>query len=199
MTRNFSPQVKTAIKAIMLFVFQYLTICSLLCDEKLITGNADRLSIRVKDADVRDLLLTLAEITGRNIILDPSVKGKVTLNLHDVTWKDAMQAILFLTDLGYLEYDNNDVIAPHKKLISSLDNLDTTRDDDTNSKSKSDNIISITCKMTFEEAKQCWPSVKKILTDDGKFQYDRKKLVAVISDRAGNIRNILDLLSVIKP
>src|SRR6266496_800683 len=52
------------------------------------------ISLDLKDADLKDVLRTFAELTKINIAVDPDVKGSVTLRLHDVPWDQALDVIL---------------------------------------------------------------------------------------------------------
>jgi type II secretory pathway component HofQ len=54
----------------------------------------ERVSISAHEADLRQLLLCLAKIGKISIVLDSRVAGKVTAEFSDVTWHQAMCAIL---------------------------------------------------------------------------------------------------------
>lgn len=51
-------------------------------------------SLSVKDADVRDVLMALTRGTPFNIVADQTVQGKATVDLKEVTLKQALEAIL---------------------------------------------------------------------------------------------------------
>mgnify|MGYP002278021318 CR=1 FL=1 len=42
-------------------------------------GNADLITLNFQNADIRALIATVSQLTGKNFIIDPRVKGKVTL------------------------------------------------------------------------------------------------------------------------
>ncbi|HEY0141550.1 MAG TPA: type IV pilus secretin PilQ [Thermoanaerobaculia bacterium] len=52
------------------------------------------LSLNLKDADVKDVIRTFAELTGLNIAVDPDVSGSVTVDFVDVPWDQALDIIL---------------------------------------------------------------------------------------------------------
>jgi len=60
----------------------------------------DRISIDLKDADIRDVIRTFGELARINVVIDPDVKGSVTVRLHDVRWEDALDVILRSNGLG---------------------------------------------------------------------------------------------------
>ena len=53
-----------------------------------------RISMSFKDADLADVLRSFARMGGFNLVLDPSVKGSVTVELRDVPWEQALETIL---------------------------------------------------------------------------------------------------------
>ncbi len=48
-----------------------------------VTGSAQPVTLNLKDADIQSLIQTVSAITGRNFIVDPRVKGKVTVVASD--------------------------------------------------------------------------------------------------------------------
>ncbi|MDQ2869109.1 MAG: hypothetical protein M3S32_00090 [Acidobacteriota bacterium] len=60
----------------------------------------ERISVDLKDADIRDVLRSFAEMARVNLVVDPDVKGSVTVSLHDVAWVDALEVILRSNGLG---------------------------------------------------------------------------------------------------
>lgn len=56
--------------------------------------NGEPLSLNLKDADIKDVLRTFAELTGLNIAIDPGVQGSVTVDFVDVPWDQALDLIL---------------------------------------------------------------------------------------------------------
>jgi type II secretory pathway component HofQ len=54
----------------------------------------DLISLSLKDADLREVLRSFAKLGRFNLVLDPGVQGKVTVELHDVPWDQALSVIL---------------------------------------------------------------------------------------------------------
>ncbi len=63
--------------------------------------NGEPISLNLKDADIKDVLRTFAEITGLNIAVDPGVSGSVTVDFVDVPWDQALDLILRQNGLTY--------------------------------------------------------------------------------------------------
>jgi type IV pilus assembly protein PilQ len=59
-------------------------------------------SLDFQGADLRAVLRTFAEISGLNIVIDPTIQGTVDVALRDVPWDQALDIILRANKLGYL-------------------------------------------------------------------------------------------------
>ena len=64
--------------------------------------NGEPLSLSLKDADIKDVVRTFAELTGLNIAVDPGVQGSVTVDFVDVPWDQALDLILRQNNLTYI-------------------------------------------------------------------------------------------------
>jgi type IV pilus assembly protein PilQ len=64
------------------------------------------ISLSLKDADIKDVLRSFAKISGLNVVVQPDVRGTVTVELDSVPWDQALDQILKINDLGY-ELDGN--------------------------------------------------------------------------------------------
>jgi type IV pilus assembly protein PilQ len=52
------------------------------------------ISLDLKDADIRDVLLTFSRLARLNMVIDPDVRGSVTVRLENVPWDQALDVIL---------------------------------------------------------------------------------------------------------
>jgi type IV pilus assembly protein PilQ len=69
----------------------------------LVRTGSGTFTIDVEGADVRTVLRAIAEFSGRNIVVAPTVKGSVRVSLRDVGWFEAMRTILRSNGLDYVE------------------------------------------------------------------------------------------------
>jgi type IV pilus secretin PilQ/predicted competence protein len=72
----------------------------------------DVLSLKFKDADLRDVILYLADFAGLNVVFDPEVRGTVTVDLKDTPWDQALDIILKINKMGKTLEGNVLRIAP---------------------------------------------------------------------------------------
>ena len=76
------------------------------------------ISLDLKDADLKDVLRTFAELTKLNIAIDPEVKGSVTVRLQDVSWDQALDLILEINGLVYVLEGNVVRVGEPRKLFA---------------------------------------------------------------------------------
>jgi type IV pilus assembly protein PilQ len=95
--------------------------------DQLNTGSRGRqftghpISLDFQGADLRAVLRTFAEISGLNIVIDPTVQGTVDVALRDVPWDQALDIILRANKLGYSVDGTIVRIAPNTVLKSEED------------------------------------------------------------------------------
>lgn len=65
-----------------------------------------KVSFDFMDADIRNVLRVLTDVSGRNIVISDDVKGKITIKLDNVSWDEAMDIIIKNNDLAKIEEDN---------------------------------------------------------------------------------------------
>lgn len=61
----------------------------------------ERLSFDFKDIDIRDFFRFIADFTHTNMILDPAVKGTLTMKMNDVPWDQALDVVCKTYGYGY--------------------------------------------------------------------------------------------------
>jgi type IV pilus assembly protein PilQ len=69
--------------------------------EEVRVSNAGRVEIHVQEMPLSNVLRLLSLEGRRNIVASPDVKGTVTANLYDVTFEQALQAILTAHNSGF--------------------------------------------------------------------------------------------------
>ena len=52
------------------------------------------ISLDLKDADLVDVCLSFSKIARINVVVDPGVRGSVTVRLKDVPWDQALDLVL---------------------------------------------------------------------------------------------------------
>jgi type IV pilus assembly protein PilQ len=74
------------------------------------------ITLKFKDADLRDVITYLGEFAGLNVAFDPEVRGVVSCNLIDVPWDQALDLLLKQNKMGRTLEGNILRIAPVQTL-----------------------------------------------------------------------------------
>ncbi|WP_069383267.1 type IV pilus secretin PilQ [Halomonas caseinilytica] len=74
------------------------------------------ISLNLRDVSIRTALAAIADVTGLNLVASDSVSGRVTLNLVDVPWQQALALILESHGLASRRRGNVIMVAPAAEL-----------------------------------------------------------------------------------
>jgi type IV pilus assembly protein PilQ len=74
------------------------------------------ISLDLMDADLKNVLRLLSDITGTNMVLEPDVAGRVTIKVEKVPWDQVLDMVLAMNELGREEVGNVIRIARLTKL-----------------------------------------------------------------------------------
>ena len=80
--------------------------------------NQQRISVDFYKIDLHNVFRLIGEISNRNIIVDESVTGSLTLSMKDVPWDFLLDVVLNLKDLAKEERFNTIVISPKSEGFS---------------------------------------------------------------------------------
>ncbi|MBF0316780.1 MAG: type IV pilus secretin PilQ [Nitrospirae bacterium] len=87
-----------------------------MCGKILECGTQNKIRLNIQDAPVTALLKLLAEESGCDIVVDPDVSGKVTMQVKDAPWYQVVGLIQKILKLGCDVTGNIIRIANHKTL-----------------------------------------------------------------------------------
>ena len=80
-----------------------------------------KISLDLQEVDIRNVLRLLADVTAKNIVVEPNVKGTVTLKVDNVPWDQVLELILKINDLDSVMEGNVIRIATAAKIKAELD------------------------------------------------------------------------------
>ncbi len=90
-------------------------------------GEQGLFSFDFRDAEVRDVLLSLAKAAGVNIVVDDSVTGTISVSFENLTFDQALGYIMTMKGLGQIKLGNNIVVADRDILEEKFGLLETRR------------------------------------------------------------------------
>lgn len=81
----------------------------------------DYITFSFSNTDIRDVVKTIAKVSGANIITEKSVQGRISLSLKDVYYERALELVAKTNGYVVRKIDNTYVIGPAKKLAEGFD------------------------------------------------------------------------------
>ncbi len=97
-------------KKIFIIIFFVVLACPLICNGQSLIKKPHKMSFDFVDADVRNVLKSLAEVMGKNIIIGDDVKElkdkTITMKLDSVSMEEALDVIVKNKDLAMYEEGN---------------------------------------------------------------------------------------------
>jgi type IV pilus assembly protein PilQ len=144
---------------------------------------ARTMTINSQSADIRTILRSIADFSGRNIIAAPAVEGTVTVALNNVPWREALTVILRAHGFAFVEENG----------IIRVDTGAALREEELQRKSaerRSDELEALVTRIVaidFANAKEVSNSVKSMLTARGSVEVDDRTNALIVSDIPGTV------------
>jgi type IV pilus assembly protein PilQ len=156
--------------------------------QKVYTGR--KLSLDFKDADIKNILRLIAEVSNLNIIVADEVTGKITMRLVDVPWDQALDIILQSKNLDKRQVGNVVRIAP----VEALRREDQARLQEQKSKEGLEPLVNELIPVNYATAKEIMPQVKSVLSDRGDVKVDERTNTLIIKDISRTIPSVKNLV-----
>jgi len=140
--------------------------------------------------DLKDFFRLIHEISGLNVVLDPAVRGTVTLVLDEVPWDQGLDIVLRNNGLTK-EIDGNVLrIATQDTLKREADQ----RRELIKAQMDSIDLVTSTRVLSYAKADAMMPTVKRFLTARGDVSADTRSNTLIIRDIPSSMPKIDDLL-----
>src|SRR6202043_1049340 len=152
--------------------------------------SGEPISVNLKDVDLRDFFRLIHEISGLNVVLDPQVKGTLTIVLDEVPWDQALDIVLQNNGLDKQLHGN--VLR-----IATLDTIkkeaDTARDV-RKAENDAQEMVTVPRVLSYGKADTLKDTLKKFLTGRGDILADTRSNQLIIRDIPSVIPNIDNLI-----
>lgn len=148
------------------------------------------ISVNLKDVDLKDFFRLIHEISGLNVVLDPNVKGTLTIVLDEVPWDQALDIVL--QNNGLDKQLNGNVLR-----VATRDTLkreaETKRDLE---KAQAEAVapVTVTRVLSYAKAATMKDVLKKFLSARGDILSDDRSNQLVIRDIPSTIPTIDNLI-----
>jgi type IV pilus assembly protein PilQ len=132
----------------------------------------------LKDVDLRDFFRLIHEISGLNVVVDPAVKGSLTIVLDDVPWDQALDIVLKNNDLDK-QLDGNVLRIATKETLKreAEQNRDLAK-----AQAESADVVTTTRVLSYAKAADMVPTLKKFLSSRGDILADSRSNTLIIRD-----------------
>jgi type IV pilus assembly protein PilQ len=136
------------------------------------------ISVNLKDVDLKDFFRLIHEISGLNVVLDPAVKGTLTIVLDEVPWDQALDIVMQNNSLDKQLNGNVLRIATRATLKSEAE---TMRDLE---RAQAEAIAPVTVPrvLSYAKAASMAPLLKKFLSSRGDILFDDRSNQLIIRD-----------------
>jgi type IV pilus assembly protein PilQ len=148
------------------------------------------ISVNLKDVDLKDFFRLIHEISGLNVVLDPNVKGTLTIVLDEVPWDQALDIVLQNNGLDKQLTGNVLRVATRETLKKEAE---TMRDLE---KAQAEAVapVTVTRVLSYAKATTMKDTLKKFLSARGDILSDDRSNQLIIRDIPSVIPTIDNLI-----
>ncbi len=155
---------------------------------------ADEITLNLKDADIRALISTVSKFTGKNFIIDPRVKAKVTVISANTLTPEAVYEV-FLSVLqvhGYAAVPTGSIIKIVPEVNAKQGPLPLSSGPKNNF--ADDELITRIVRLDHVPASQLVPILRPLVPQQGHLAAYNPTNTLIITDHAGNIKRLLKII-----
>ena len=140
--------------------------------------SGEPISVNLKDVDLRDFFRLIHEISGLNVVVDPGVKGNLTIVLDDVPWDQALDIVLKNNDLDK-QLDGNVLRLATKETLrkEAEENRDLAK-----AQAEAADVITTTRVLSYAKSTDMATTLKKFLSSRGDIIADDRSNTLIIRD-----------------
>ena len=141
--------------------------------------SGEPISVNLKDVDLRDFFRLIHEISGLNVVVDPGVKGNLTIVLDDVPWDQALDIVLKNNDLDK-QLDGNVLRMATKETLrkEAEENRDLAK-----AQAEAADVVTTTRVLSYAQGNATWSTtLKKFLSSRGDIIADDRSNTLIIRD-----------------
>ena len=148
------------------------------------------ISVDLRDVDLKDFFRLIHEISGLNVVLDPSVRGNITLVLDETPWDQALDIVLRNSALTK-ELDGNVLrIATHATLQREAE----ARRDLERAEAEAIPTVTTTRVLSYAKAGEVSNTLRRFLSPRGDIFFDERSNTMIIRDIPASVPPLDNLI-----
>ena len=164
-----------------------------------VAGAAEpRVSLDFRDADLRDVLRVLSEVSGLDFVLQPGVSGRVSVRLTEIPWDRALELILRSQRLGHVLEGGVLRVGPSAELAA--EHGERRRQEE--QRELAGELMTFTRNLAYVRPEEVKELLESRLSERGSLIADQRTgtvLVADVESRVREIESVLDVLDIPVP
>ncbi len=155
---------------------------------------ADEITLNLKDADIRALISTVSKFTGKNFIIDPRVKAKVTvISANTLSPEEVYEVFLSVLQVhGYAAVPTGSVIKIVPEVNAKQGPLPLAGKKD---RYPDDELVTKIIRLDHVPASQLVPILRPLVPQQGHLAAYNPTNTLIITDHAGNIERLVKIIS----
>ena len=157
-----------------------------------------RISLDFRDADLRDVLRLLSEVSGLDFVLQPGVAGRVSLRLSEIRWEQALELVLRSQSLGHVLEGGVLRVGPAAELAAEVEERRRQQE----ARELAGDLMTFSRNLAYVRPEEVKEVLEGRLSERGSLIADQRTgtvLVADVESRIREIESVLDLLDVPVP
>ncbi len=167
-------------------------------DQAEAADEAQPVSFDLRDADLRDVLRLLSEVSGLDFVLQPGVAGRVSLRLTETPWDQALDVILRSQSLGH-------VLEGSVLRVGALEELLAERQERQRHREQvalTEDLVPLARRLDYVRPEDVRELLEARLSPRGRLIADARTGTLLVSDvalRIAEINTVLDVLDIPVP
>jgi type IV pilus assembly protein PilQ len=156
------------------------------------------ISLDLQDVDIRNVLRLLADVTGKNLVVEPEVKGRVTLKVERVPWDQVLDLILKINNLDKVIEGNVIRVATAEKIKAERERRLAALEAEQKRLAAVKDVGEISTaylQVNYADAKHLAAQIDKIKSDKGSISVDERTSLIIYTDYPKRIDNARMLIS----
>ncbi len=155
---------------------------------------ADEITLNLKNADIRALISTVSKFTGKNFIIDPRVKAKVTvISANTLTPDEVYEVFLSVLQVhGYAAVPTGSVIKIVPEVNAKQGPLPLATG---KSHHAADELVTKIIRLEYVPASQLVPILRPLVPQQGHLAAYNPTNTLIITDHAGNIQRLIKIIA----
>lgn len=152
----------------------------------------NKITLNLKDADIRALISTVSKFTGKNFVVDPRIKAKVTVvSSKTMSEKEVYEVFLSVLQVhGFAAVPVGNIIKIVPEVNAKQGPLPVVR----GTKSDSDELITKVIMLDHVPAAQLVPILRPLVPQQGHLAAYNPTNTLIITDHSANIRRLMKII-----